>query len=317
MLSLLIAAWLTPPVAGIALAPHYEGTRAPEQMRGMVDEIADFGGTHLVLVVQWGQEDVAGDRIAPYEWGTDDHEVRALARHARARGLAVVIFPILRLARLSPGRWRGTLEPRDRARWWADYRAFIVHYARLADEVGAEIFSVGSELGSMEDDLREWRALIAAVRARFRGQLIYSANWDRYIHVRFWRELDLLGVNGYHPITRADDASAESLAAAWRRLRDRLVLWRYVMGMPLVITELGYPSVDGGARRPYAFEAQGPVDLEEQRRAFAAFRDAWRETRLHGVFIWLWTGRGGPEDAGYMLRGKPAGALVSDWFRER
>ena len=96
------------------------------------------------------------------------------------------------------GEWRGKLAPTDRDRWYESYRSFILHYASLAEACGAQEFSVGSELGSMQVDAERWRSLIATVRANYRGRLLYSANWDDYESVPFWRDLDAIGVTGYY-----------------------------------------------------------------------------------------------------------------------
>lgn len=304
-------------IQGLALAPHYEGEATPAQLERMVDEIGALGANHLQVVVQWGQHGVASTEIAPYQWGTDDAQVRAVVAHARRRGLKVLLFPIVRVKDQGPGRWRGTLQPTDRGAWWASYRRFILHYARLAQTEGVEMLSVGSELGSMEDDEARWRSLVAEVRSVFRGGLVYSANWDHFPHVRFWDALDHVGLNAYHPITARDDASEAELAAAWRLTRDKLLVWLAFVDRPLLFTEVGYPSIDGGARRPYHHGATGPVDLEEQRRAFAAFRDTWRgQPGVAGAFVWIWSGEGGPTDNRYTPRGKPAAEVLSAWFRD-
>lgn len=310
-LGLLLAA---PPVRGVALAPHFEGERTAAQMRARVDEIAATGANWVQLVVQWGQREVRSVAIAPYRWGTDDAEVAALARYAKGKGLKVFIFPVLRLESLGPGDWRGTLRPADRGAWWASYRRFILHYAALAQAVGADLFSVGSELGSMEPDLTRWTGLVAAVRAVYHGRVTYSANWDHFHEVRFWPALDVVGVNGYFPLTKRDDAPEADLRGTWGFVRDRILAWR-PKDKPLMFTEIGYPSVDGAARRPYHYGGDGALDLEEQRRAYAAFVAAWgAQPALAGVFVWAWTGPGGPEDKGYGLKGKPALEILRAWF---
>jgi len=74
---------------------------------------------------------------------------------------------------------------------------------------------------------------------------------------------------------------------------------------------------DGAASRPWDYTVRAPVDLEEQRRCYAAFVDAWRGAALAGVYFWDWSGPGGASDAHYTPRGKPAEAVVRRWFAER
>lgn len=317
MLSLLFTMLLAAPpqIRAVAVAPHFDGARTPASTAQKIDEIAALGATHVQLVVQWGQADIYGHTIAPYRWGTDDAEIRRLIAYAHQRGLKVFLFPVLRLATLRPGEWRGTLEPQDRAQWWAGYRRFILHYAQLAAETQVELYSVGSELGAMEHERLRWLALILAVRGHFSGALTYSANWDHYTKVRFWPALDLIGVNGYHPLSERDDASEAELGARWITLRDQLLRWR-PKNRPLLLTEVGYPSVDGAARRPWHYTSAAAVDLEEQRRAWAAVYAAWHDQPdLIGLCVWAWHGTGGPSDGDYTVRHKPAAAIIRRWFK--
>ncbi|MBP6844077.1 MAG: hypothetical protein KA201_10065, partial [Kofleriaceae bacterium] len=60
------------------------------------------------------------------------------------------------------------------------------------------------------------------------------------------------------------------------------------------------------------------IDLEEQRRAFAALAAAWAgEPALAGLFVWEWSGAGGADDGGYTPRGKPAACELRAWFAAR
>ncbi len=311
---LLIA--LLAPIQGVALAPHFEGERTPQSMKRALQEIRTTGASHVMLVVQWGQEDIRHSAIAPYQWGTRDEEIERMLREAREVGLKVLVFPIVRVREQSnPGEWRGKLVPRDRVAWWAAYRRFILHYARIAAKGRAALFSVGSELGNMEHEQLRWRALIEAVRGVFEGQLTYSANWDHFAYVRWWDALDYAGINAYHPVTLNPAATQAELEGAWRLIRATLQGWLALrVGKPLLFTEVGYPSVEGGAVRPYAHRAKGPVDLEEQRRAYAAFTATWPGQH---AFFWAWHGQGGPKHIGYTPRGKPAEAVLRRFFENK
>ncbi len=311
VLSLLFA----PQVRGVTVAPHFEGERDDARLQRMVDEVAELGASHLQVVVQWEQQTVESTRIEPYRWGTDDAEVSRLVRYAQRKGLTVLVFPIVRLVEQGPGRWRGKLRPASPDAWWASYRRFVLHYARLAADAGAGMLSVGSELGSMEGDEERWRDLVAAARAVFPGELTYSANWDHYPHVGFWDALDYVGLNAYHPITHADRPDGQELEAAWRLVRDKLLVWAALRRRPLLFTEVGYPSRPDGARRPYLHGADGAVDLAAQRDAYRAFCRAWSDERaVAGAFFWIWSGEGGSGDNRYTPRGKPAAEVLRRWF---
>lgn len=308
-----------PGVRGVALGLWGDGRRDPERFDQRIDraieEIAGLGATHVALVATWSQRDVHDTRVAPGPRTMDDAVLRRAIARARDRGLAVLVFPILTLDRVAPGQWRGTLQPRDVDAWWSSYEAFILHYAAIAADTGAEALLIGSELGTTEAWRDRWYHLISRVERRYGGDLVYSANWDHYEHVSFWQRLDVIGVTGYFALARDRDAGADQLARAWREARARLVAFARSRGKPLWITEVGYVSVDGAATRPWDYQLRGPVDLEEQRRCYQAFTQAWSdEDALGGVFFWIWDGAGGARDRGYTPRGKPAEQVLRQWF---
>jgi hypothetical protein len=286
----------------------------PAWAAGRLDEIRALGATDVALVVGWRQVDVRATELSPGPDTPADSDVRAIAHAARERGLAVTIFPIVLLDKTGDGEWRGTLAPADVGAWWQAYEAFVTHYARLAADAGAAALVVGSELGSTETWRDRWYHLLSRVEDIFTGELWYSANWDHYEHVSFWKRLDAIGVTGYFELTSDRDASAAALAEAWAEPRDALLAFAKKHDKPLVLTEIGYPSIDGGAGAPWDYTADGAVDVEEQRRAYRALADAWGGTALAGVFAWEYSGDGGAKDRSYSPRGKPAECELAAWY---
>lgn len=283
----------------------------------LVDEIAALGATHVSITYVWWQADVRATQIRPLPgWSATDAQILATVAASRARGLHVTLFPILRLERQGPGEWRGTLVPDDEDAWWASYDAAIEHAATLARRAGAQRLAIGSELVSREAQRRRWIDLADRVRARAPGlELLYSANWDHYRPVQFWDAVDVIGVTGYFELTRDPQASTDALIAGWSPVVADLEAWSRAVGRPLVITEVGYPSLDGGAVWPWDQSRRAAVDLEEQRRAYEAFAAAWSDRDfLIGVSFWNWFGFGGAACSDYTPRNKPAAAVVARWF---
>lgn len=308
----------SPPVRGMAMGLyHREADDKGYSFPDMLGEIRDLGADHVSLVVSWKQHDVRSDGPAPDPSVTiPDERLRGVIREAHRRGLKVFLFPILELDIRRPLEWRGTIAPRDIDRWWRAYERFVLHYARIAADEKVELFSVGSELVSTEGWRDRWYHLIGAVEKIYGGPLLYSANWDHYEPVTFWERLDYVGVTAYNELTRDPAATEAALAAAWGGVRTRLAAFSRRVGKPLVITEVGYTSQDGAAVHPWDYTSRAGVDLEEQRRCYAAFVTAWAgEPALHGVFFWNWFGHGGARDRSYTPRGKPAESVVRGWYR--
>jgi hypothetical protein len=246
--------------------------------------------------------------------------VRRTLRQARALGLRVLLFPVVRVEARDPSEWRGRIRFADRAQadaWWASYGAFVGEMARLAAAEAVERFSVGSELLALESERSRWEALIRDVRRTYGGRLLYSANWDHFDAVAFWDLVDEAGVTGYFELTPTRVPSAAALAQGWQRAAETLRAFARRTDKPLVLTEVGYPSLDGANMRPWDETRHADVDVEEQRRCYEAFAGVVRgATLVLGVYFWNWFGVGGPNDAGYSPRGKPAAAVIQRYFAE-
>jgi hypothetical protein len=328
MLAVLTFAGCAPPSAVLARGRDFQrgvalglfGRDAPDGARA-VDEIERLGASDLSLVITWVQDDVRASEVrADPAFTPSDEAVTAVVRAAHARGLRVTLFPILRLVHRTPAEWRGVIRPADEARWFASYGALLGRLARLANAERVERLCVGSELASLEDRAETWRALIARVRESFAGQLLYSANWDRYARVTFFDALDLIGVSAYWDvIAPGRRASVAEAIAAWRPIRAKLAAFSKANGRPLVLTEVGYPSVRGAGAWPwndFLEGADGIEDAEAQRRLYEAFTIAFTDAaEVAGVYFWFWVAPGGPGDRGYSPRHKPAEWVIRGWFR--
>ena len=317
LLALPAGASAAPPIKGIALGLYNGDTSDPDHdFKTMLTEIQNVGADHVSLIVHWSQHDVRSSSIDPNpDLTLPDDEVRAVVRAAHERGLKVFLFPIIDVEIRHPLEWRGTIAPGDVKKWWASYEKFILHYARIAGEEKVELFAVGSELVSTETWQDRWYHLISGVQKVYKGELIYSANWDHYEQVTFWDRMSYVGVTAYNELATSNDASEKDLTAAWKDTRQKLVAFAKKVNRPLVITEVGYTSQDGAAVHPWDYTSRDPVNLEVQRRCYAAFIAAWDdETSLAGVFWWNWFGRGGAQDTSYTPRGKPALEVLRTWY---
>jgi hypothetical protein len=283
----------------------------------LIDEIHDAGATHLSITWVVWQDDVAATEIKAVRGLTaTDEQVVATIKKAKALGMHVTAFPILRLLRTAKGEWRGKIAPADEDVWWENYRTFMLHAAALAHEAEADRLAIGSELVSRELMRDRWIDLIERVRAEHANlELMYSANWDHYREVSFWDAVDVIGLTAYWELTRDYDASVDDLVLSWTGVRKILEGWSRQIERPLVLAEIGYPSLDGAAAWPWDETRKSRVDLEEQRRAYEAFARSWSNTSfLQGVYWWNWFGFGGSDDGNYTPRGKPAQDVIRRWY---
>jgi hypothetical protein len=284
-------------------------------------ELKKAGVNSILLNVSWYQRDIRSLTMEPRaprgenEFTVPDVELARVIRQARQLGMSVLLFPYLRFDHRAPKEWRGVLEPKDFPTWAKNYERFILHYAQLAQTTGVEYLSVGSELGSLEGQAEFWKDLIRKVRKQYGGKLLYSANWDHYSHPAFWEDLDYLGVTAYHKLSNAKNPSLEEVTKKWVEVRERLLAFSKKFGKKILITEVGYPSLDGAVKAPWNYLASTEVDLQEQELGYQAFIQAWSNVPgLQGVYWWVWYGEGGPADNSYTPRGKPALARLAEWY---
>ena len=305
-----------PPMKGVALGLY---AADPDFDYGFaLDEIASTGANTVSLVIALMQETAASSRMYARPGRTvPDAALRRTLRQAQAAGLDVLIFPIVLLEHPSGDDWRGNMRPESLTAWFESYQQWLVHYARIAAEENAAWFSVGSEFSSLESNDGYWRETIAAVRQHFPGKLLYSCNWDHLEGPSWWDAIDAVGLSSYYELADDLDAPQADLDRSWIEWRDWVLAWRLktAPNRPLILTEVGYPSLDGGAVYPWDYTLESEVDLEEQRRAYEAFIAAWADRpELEGVFFYEWLDFDGGSQRGYSPRGKPAEALLRAWY---
>jgi hypothetical protein len=285
----------------------------------LLDEVKALGATHVLVAVVWTQRHMTSARIHRQP-STSPHDATILRtlRQVSERGMTATLFPIVRLEEHEPDEWRGRIAPAAGVdAWFASYRDFVLTMARLARDGGAARISVGSELVSLERHDRQWRALIADVRAVFPGRLLYSANWDHFVEVPFWDAVDDVGVTAYFELAGDERTpSAAQLDEAWMRPRASLATLQQRTGKPLIVTEVGYPSLVGAARFPWDETRRAPIDLDGQVALYDAFCRAFRgRDVIDGFYVWNWFGFGGDDDTSYTPRKKPAAATLERCLR--
>lgn len=323
-----------PSIRGMGLTLH---SKDPKYDYGpMLAELPKLGVNFVTLLLHVYQPNGGSAAPARHPLKTpSDRTILKVIRQARKLNMEVGLLPIVLLEKPGGDDWRGNLKPPDArgrtkdqegyttpawGRWFKGYGRVIEHYARLAQEGGASLFSVGSELSSTEGQTDRWRRLIKRVRKLFAGELTYSANWDHYEHVGFWQDLDYLGLSGYYELTESKAPRQQELDAAWVKVRDKLVRWRAknrLTRKQFLFLEVGYASIDGCASKPWDYTMKTRVDLLEQRDCYRAFVHAWNGRReLAGVFFYEWWGYGGKQDRSYTPRGKPALEVLQRWFKQ-
>jgi len=291
-----------------------------DRYKQSVDEIAAVGADTVKFVVDARQENGSSSRIYLDLRMTPSVEALGdLIRHAKGRGLRVVLMPIVLLDAPRGGEWRGTIKPDSWDEWFDSYREILTHFAWIAEGNGVDVLVIGSELVSAEPKLEQWRDTIAQVREVYKGKLTYSANWDHYSGIGFWDDLDLIGMNSYWKLGEDRTVTLEQVKANWRPIKQEVLGFVQSKGKPLMFMEVGWCSMANAAHEPWDYTKSDPVDDELQARLYQAFFEVWHgEPQLGGFSIWEWTaGDGGRDEQyrrSYTPENKPAEKVLREWL---
>ena len=319
-------------VQGFGFLSNYNGQFLSSAAQSAMGEIASTHSNSIELAPRlFTQSRSSNDVVAdPAKTETVDNVAAAIA-NAHALGLSVMVKPMLSSL---DGAGPGQLTPTDPDAFFASYTQQIVAYARVAEQAGAESFSIGNEMsgftGAQYHD--EWTNLIDQVRAVYHGEITYSAATDEAHNVSFWDQVDVIGINAYPPLTSELDPSVSEMMAAWNNMpKDNY--WAAAMNYQspvdffhslatqydkqVLFTEVGYRSLDGTNISPGGWRGDGATDVQEQADAFNALFQVMSShggSWFKGMEIWNWDADNLYSPTGYSPMGKPAEQLIADWF---
>jgi sugar phosphate isomerase/epimerase len=323
------------PLRGVTIGPienrrHAGRGYGSEAYTRSIDEARRMGATWVSLTPFGRTADLAPTGIdltfeAPFRQNRAD-VARAVAM-AHEAGLKVLLVPHLWV---ESGGWRGLIDPGPDAAWAryaAAYRGFVTEWARLAEEAGADMLSVGVEQRTWVTTGRAalYADVIAAVRAAYRGPITYSGNWDDIEDTLIVGSLDVIGVNAFYPLAEHEGAPFDELARGARRVAERVRNLAERWQKPVLFTEIGYTTRADPALRPWEWpDAMADVRVDEraQADAYAALVGPLLDERCFlGFFVWRLYAD--PDDTsqeaewGFSPRGKLSELVVRDAFRAR
>ena len=232
---------------------------------------------------------------------------------AHAQGLKVCIKPHLAYWR-SGFSWRGEITfdtEEEWARFWGGYSAWILELAAGCRE--ADAFVIGTELDKTLDHADQWRALIAEVRKVYDGPITYAANWSDYKRVSFWDALDVIGIQGYFPVTEVESPTAADIRDGWRRIVGELRDYGQEQNRNVVFTELGYNQSYAAAARPWDYDSDGDGARAVQELCWRAALEAIdAEPRIVGALLWKWFPYPRPIGRNFQLATPPVMRIIAD-----
>lgn len=291
-----------------------------------LDEIAQLGAGWISLTPFGRMDDIDSTDIEHYfEIPVEENErmITRAAAQARALGLKVAIIPHIYVM---SGRWRGEINPggdENLEQWFLSYEKFMVRWASVAEEIGADLFSVGVEFKSTTNSHQErWRQTIALARAHYSGPITYSANWDEVEYVEFWDALDLIGINAFWPLASKPGDGFEKMREKAEKVARELEGLAFHWNRRVLFTEFGVKSATDSVLAPWEWPEHCEslkYDEQYQAEAFQAVLEAAAdEWWFEGLFIWKYFSDPYDETqevrTGFSPRGKTAQSVLEKWF---
>ena len=303
---------------------HHDGLGyGSERSREELAKLAAIGVRHVALMPFAYLPALDAPELLTGRGDLSDDAIRREGEAIRALGMVPVVKPHLWSRGFSAGKYAADIRMRDAdgwARFLDAYGGWVENQASLAEEIGAGLLVIGTEMTATAlENPGAFAAIAARARARYRGKLTYAAHWDREPEAfTDWAALDLIGIDAYYPLSSAPDPDRAALADGWRPVVDRLAALSEKHGRPVLFTEAGFPAVDGGATTPWA--ADGRANPELQARAYDALLEAFGgQSWWAGVYWWKWFTAGptnGHDESNHDPAGKPAADVLARWYRE-
>ncbi|WP_179343635.1 glycoside hydrolase family 113 [Winogradskyella ursingii] len=242
-------------------------------------------------------------------------------KELRKEDIKIMVKPQIWVRR---GEFTGFIEMKSEADWKLlenSYSSFILEYAKLAEEVQAEILCIGTELEYFVKNRPEyWNRLITEIKKLYTGKLTYAANWDEFKRVPFWDQLDYIGIDAYFPISDQKTPTLDECIEGWKTHKPEIKSLSEKFKKPILFTEYGYRSVDYSGRAPWVSDhTMRDVNLEAQvNTTKALFETFWKEEWFAGGFVWKWFHNyddvGGHDNPMFTPQNKPVEKVIAEYY---
>lgn len=280
-------------------------------------------GTNAIAIIPYGYLRQPNQPRFPgvhHRAGSENDEAVIFAHHrAQQLGISTLLKPQIWIS----NSWPGDVDMPTESDWqqfYDDYYRWIRHYALLAEMRGFDAFCIGVEFSkSTLQHPDRWRDMIRRVRGLYRGPITYAANWGaEFEQLTFWDALDFIGLNSYYPLSQSDSPNRNELKKAMEQVLEKARRVNRTFNKPVVLTEVGFRSVDTPWKNPHADADGRAYNPDAQQLCYEVlFECIQNKDWIKGLFLWKWPSyldyqRTHPH--GFAPAGKPAEQVVARWY---
>ncbi|HOO28994.1 MAG TPA: 1,4-beta-xylanase, partial [Lachnospiraceae bacterium] len=216
------------------------GSLKRKDAKSSLDNLKLRTGSDTIVLVPNGLQENAHTETIFYDTKAtlSDDELTEFISYVHEIGMKVFLKPTVNCM---DGTWRAHInffdkevhcEPKWR-NWFASYTAFQMHFAKLAEKTGCEMFIAGCEMVQTERRSDEWRALISDLREVYDGPISYNTDKYQEDNVSWWDAVDVISSSGYYPLND------------WKKELDRIEMVVRKFGKPFFFAEAGCMSTKG------------------------------------------------------------------------
>jgi Ca2+-binding RTX toxin-like protein len=320
---------------GISLPSYWGGNWGTPTADVAFDQIRNTGASSVAIIPSFYMDNKFSNtmELKP-ERSETLAQTKAAILDVTSRGMNVMLKPHVESLDYT---WRAEIAPTNPDEWFRNYKAMMVQYAQLAQETGAPMLCIETELKSMSGSQyrAKWIDLIAAVKSVYSGLVTYASTYDEVAQVSFWDLVDYIGVDAYIPlVVNNTNPTVEQLVNGWIQPstngwvnqiyggKSAIEFYKNLSeqyGKKVIFTEVGYRSRDGNAMDPGVWTDGGTVDHQEQQDAYTALFKVMTTHGgqwLDGAFLWSYHPFENPEAHGvqptdFTTQGKPANTVVT------
>ena len=286
-----------------------------------MNQLAADGVNTVSLFVWWWADQPSSTSLSPYDGTQSDASITSEIDAAHAAGLKVILTPIF-VCGGCQGSWRGVMEPSSIPQFFASYRAFMDHYAQLAQADGVWLLFIGSEMTSLQGQTAQWESVITGTRQYYSGQVGYEQNWDVIGQPQFLNDVDVVGVSAYFPLDDSAAPSESQLLTDWTDSRNATYRGHNWVGSlihladstnkPILFGEVGYMASDYAASQPFDNNYVDDNPTLQANLYQALLQTFSGYSWWMGVSWWEWSDASA--DAQRTPKAKAAETLLRNWY---
>lgn len=294
--------------------------------------LIDTGVNWVCLAFAIEQDSFTATQIKyDYAVNVSDFELADTIKHFHDNGVKVCLKPMINS---KDGVWRALINFPDEtmfnedsywSKWFASYKAYMLHYAELARRTGCEMLCIGCEMLGTERKEEYWRDLIAHIRNVYEGPLVYNTNHGKEEMAKWYDAIDYLGTSAYYPVASSAGVSVADMEKEWEKIGERLDGLSKKLGKKIIFMEIGCRSAAGCAVIPWDFTHKEYPYSEEEQAAFfeSSMKVMSKYDWFMGYFWWDWsthiyhTREEAAVDTGFNIHLKKAETVIKDWYRAK